>query len=38
MREGKARARHASGFFPRRIGFVEILISVEPRALFKVQK
>jgi hypothetical protein len=34
----QARARHVKGFCPRRIGLVEILIFVEPKALFKVQK
>ena len=29
---------HAKGFCPRRIGLVEILILIEPKALFKVQK
>jgi hypothetical protein len=38
MRRQGPRARHAMGFCPRRIGLVEILIFVEPKALFKVQK
>jgi hypothetical protein len=36
-RQSLRTPRHATGFRPRRIRFVEILISVEPKALFKVQ-